>query len=169
MTLPPTPRVPPRFVPTLTEVVKDSSVVGTEQVVPAKTSEHGSAPISSAALPSKAQRLAPSVATAPQPDTRAPSGIGIGPRAQVAPAATHSEVARPILSKDFEELLVHRVMQRVDVSLDIRLRGAIAAVVEEQTRSIVPRLREEIEAVVRQAVYEAVADELAAGGDDAAV
>jgi len=73
------------------------------------------------------------------------------------------EPVHSVLSKDFEELLVHRVMQRVDVSLDIRLRGAIAAVVEEQTRSIVPRLREEIEAVVRQAVYEAVADELAAG------
>ena len=52
-------------------------------------------------------------------------------------------------------------MQRVDVSLDHRLREAIAVVVQEQTRSVVPRLREEIEAVVRQSVYEAVADELA--------
>jgi hypothetical protein len=35
-------------------------------------------------------------------------------------------------------------------------------VVQEQTRSVLPRLREEIESVVRHAVYEAVADELAA-------
>lgn len=60
-----------------------------------------------------------------------------------------------------EEYLVHRLMQRVDLVLDERLREAIAVVVQEQTRSIVVRLREEVESVVRQAVYEAVADELA--------
>lgn len=59
--------------------------------------------------------------------------------------------------------MVHRVMQRVDVVLDKRLREAIATVVQEQTRSVLPRLREEVESVVRQAVYEAVADELASG------
>ncbi|HQQ68961.1 MAG TPA: hypothetical protein PLL92_01425, partial [Alicycliphilus sp.] len=42
----------------------------------------------------------------------------------------------------------------------LRLREAIALVVQEQTRSMVPRLREEVESVVRHAVYEAVADEL---------
>ena len=61
----------------------------------------------------------------------------------------------------FEEMMVHRVMQRVDVMLETRLRDAIATVVQEQTRSILPRLREEVESVVRQSVYEAVADELA--------
>ena len=59
------------------------------------------------------------------------------------------------------EYLVHRLMQRVDLVLDQRLRDAIATVVQQQTRSIVVRLREEVESVVRQAVYEAVADELA--------
>ncbi|MDP1142499.1 hypothetical protein, partial [Klebsiella pneumoniae] len=58
---------------------------------------------------------------------------------------------------------VHRVMQRVDGILEQRLRDAIATVVQEQTRSVLPRLREEIESVVRHAVYEAVADELASG------
>ncbi|MFZ2856407.1 hypothetical protein [Acidovorax soli] len=62
-----------------------------------------------------------------------------------------------------EEYMVHRVMQRVDGVLDQRLREAIALVIQEQTRSVLPRLREEIESVVRHAVYEAVADELAAG------
>lgn len=57
--------------------------------------------------------------------------------------------------------MVHRVMQRVDVLLEKRLRDAIAHVVQEQTRSVLPRLREEVESVVRQSVYEAVADELA--------
>jgi hypothetical protein len=62
-----------------------------------------------------------------------------------------------------EEYMVHRVMQRVDVVLDQRLREAIALVIQEQTRSVLPRLREELESVVRNAVYEAVADELASG------
>jgi len=43
------------------------------------------------------------------------------------------------------------------------VREAIALVIQEQTRSVLPRLREEIESVVRHAVYEAVADELAGG------
>ena len=61
-----------------------------------------------------------------------------------------------------EEAVVHRVMQRVDIGLEQRLRDAIATVVQEQTRSLLPRLREEVESVVRQVVYEAVADEVAA-------
>lgn len=65
------------------------------------------------------------------------------------------------LPEGMEEYMVHRVMQRVDVALEQRLRDAIATVVQEQTRSVLPRLREEIESVVRHAVYEAVADELA--------
>lgn len=74
--------------------------------------------------------------------------------------------ARP-LPEGTEEYMIHRVMQRVDVVLDQRLREAIATVVQEQTRSVLPRLREEIESVVRHAVYEAVADELASAHPDA--
>ncbi|GAB2544401.1 hypothetical protein GCM10027032_33980 [Simplicispira piscis] len=65
--------------------------------------------------------------------------------------------------------MVHRVMQRVDVMLEQRLRDAIALVVQEQTRSVLPRLREEIESVVRHSVYEAVADELASGSPTTAL
>lgn len=153
------PRVPPRFVPTLTEVVQDAAAVrtGPSESPPSTGSVAGLHAPSAVSRPTApgAAALRPDAPT-PRVHSGAPSK---GPATQVPqPAPVHS-----VLSKDFEELLVHRVMQRVDVSLDIRLRGAIAAVVEEQTRSIVPRLREEIEAVVRQAVYEAVADELAAG------
>jgi hypothetical protein len=58
--------------------------------------------------------------------------------------------------------MIERVMQRIDLTLERRLREAIAATVLEQTRSIAPMLREEIEAVVRETVSEAFADELAA-------
>lgn len=81
---------------------------------------------------------------------------------KVPPAGPSAQGAALQLPEGFEEHLVHRVMQRVDVELDLRLREAIATVVQEQTRSMVPRLREEVESVVRHAVYEAVAQELEA-------
>lgn len=111
------PKTPPRFVPTLTDVVQEPGRL---------------APV----LPNAVQ-----VPVEPEP---AVMGLAAG------------------LPPGIEELVVHRVMQRVDVVLDQRLREAIALVVQEQTRSMVPRLREEVESVVRHAVYEAVADELAA-------
>lgn len=117
-----TPKSPPRFVPTLTEVVPDTRQAPLPDPVPP----------SSPALPP--------AAVAPSP---------------VAPAELSAQIP-----DGFEELLVHRVMQRVDVGLDRRLRDAIATVVQEQTRSVLPRLREEVESVVRQVVYDAVADEL---------
>jgi hypothetical protein len=61
-----------------------------------------------------------------------------------------------------QEQLIHRVMQRVDLTLERRLREAIAATVLEQTRAIGPLLREEIEAVVRQTVSQAFSEELEA-------
>ncbi len=90
------PRTPPRFVPTLTEVVRSGAAV------------------------------------------RADAGVS-------------------------QEQLVQRVMQRVDMALERRLREAIAATVLEQTRALGPILREEIELVVREAVAQALADEIAAG------
>ncbi|SDP79493.1 hypothetical protein SAMN05216303_10795 [Rhodoferax sp. OV413] len=96
------PRQPPRYVPTLTEVVQSNVV-----------------PVTSATPP---QALA---------------------------------------QEALEDQIIHRVMQRVDLSLERRLRDAVAAMVLQQTQSMVPRLREEIEFVVRQSVSDAVADELA--------
>lgn len=59
-----------------------------------------------------------------------------------------------------QEQIIHRVMQRVDVVLQRQLNEAVAKVVLEHTRALGPRLREEIEFVVRQAVTDAVAHEL---------
>ena len=58
------------------------------------------------------------------------------------------------------EQLVQRILQRVDLTLDRRLREAIASVVLEHSRLLAPALREQIEAVVGAAVSEAVAEEL---------
>jgi hypothetical protein len=60
------------------------------------------------------------------------------------------------------EQLAQRVLQRVDLTLDRRVREAIAAVVLEQTHLLAPLLRERLEAVVRDVVAQAVAEEMRA-------
>lgn len=59
-----------------------------------------------------------------------------------------------------EDQIVHRVMQRVDLVLERRLREAVAQVILSHTQALGPRLREEIELVVRESVMQAVAQEL---------
>jgi hypothetical protein len=93
-----TARTPPRFVPTLTEVVQSGPV-----------------PLAAAAGP--------------------------------APSA---------------DLLAQRVLQRVDLALERRLREAMASVILEHTEALAPLLRERLDAVVREVVAEAVADEMRA-------
>lgn len=206
-TLPP--RTPPRFVPTLTEVVQpgpidtkpESAAVRPAQTVGAlassvRPSVPPGIPAAAVALrksgvlpavpppPAAAVRATPAVVPPPAPHYAAspvppPQDIaGSVPARElqktspvVQEAGGGSATARParVLADGFEEMMVHRVMQRVDVMLEQRLRDAIALVVQEQTRSVLPRLREEIESVVRHSVYEAVADELASGSQTTAL
>ena len=65
---------------------------------------------------------------------------------------------------NFEDQMTHRVMQRVDLVLERRLREAVAQVILSQTQTLGPRLREEIELVVRESVNQAVAQELQSRG-----
>lgn len=75
----------------------------------------------------------------------------------VQPAAQ----ARPTVDAEVaQEELVRRVLQRVEMSLERKLREAIAATVLEHTRSIAPLLRDEIEAVVRETVAHAFSEEM---------
>ena len=80
-----------------------------------------------------------------------------------AGAGTHVPVPATLM----EEHLVHRIMQRVELTLERRLREAIASTVLQQTQMLGPLLREEIELVVRQCVEQALAEELTPGRADA--
>ena len=115
-------RAPPRFVPTLTEVVPQSAPAPTSVPLPLLTDRvHAAGPAA-----------APAGTSAPPP-TAAP------------------------LSAD---QLAQRVLQRLDLTLERRVREAIASVVLEQTSSLAPVLRERLDTVVRQAVAQAVHEEL---------
>ena len=61
-----------------------------------------------------------------------------------------------------QDQLAQRVLQRVDLALDRRLREEIATVVLEQTSALLPVLRARLETVVREVVAEAVAEEMQA-------
>ena len=58
-----------------------------------------------------------------------------------------------------DDSLVKRVMQQVDMVLERRLREALGRIILEQTESLAPKLRYEIEQVVKEAVAQAVAQE----------
>lgn len=95
--------IPPRFVPTLTEIVQ------------------------------------------PEPSPAPVSGKGVTPMA---------------MSAELEDQMVKRVLQRVDLTLERRLREAVGQLILEHTQTLAPRLREEIEEVVRQSVSQAFEQEL---------
>ncbi len=82
---------------------------------------------------------------------------------RAAGAGAAADPARPMVL--LEEQLVHRIMQRVELTLERRLREAIATTVLQQTQMLGPLLREEIELVVRESVEQALAEELTTGRD----
>jgi hypothetical protein len=76
-----------------------------------------------------------------------------------APSAFAAPAAPVAASADLQEQVVQRVLQRVDLMLDRRLREVVGQLILEHTQSLAPRLREEIEGMVRQAVDQAFANE----------
>ncbi len=72
-------------------------------------------------------------------------------------------IQTPLSSVGLEDQIVHRVMQRVDLVLERRLREAVSQVILSNTKALEQRLREEIELVVRESVSQAVAQELPPG------
>jgi hypothetical protein len=92
----------------------------------------------------------PVPASAPAPPVDLAEAVALPPAEQRSDA----EIVR------LEEQLLHRVLQRVDLSLEERLSDTVSAAVQQQLDSMLPRLREEIEAVLRALVIEAMAAEL---------
>lgn len=59
-----------------------------------------------------------------------------------------------------EEALMHRVLQRLELTLDDLVRQVVASALEEQMKELAPRIRQRVDNAVRKAVSQAVASEL---------
>ncbi|MDL9998026.1 hypothetical protein QTI24_05385 [Variovorax sp. J22P240] len=104
-------------------------------------------------LPPEAGRVAEEATPEepPEPAVIEPSqAVALTPQAQLSEA----EAFR------LEEQLLHRVLQRVDLSLEERVSDAVSAAVQQHLDRMIPGLRAEIEAVLRALVSEALAREL---------
>lgn len=92
----------------------------------------------------------------PEPEPAAPTAIEPSRAVALSPEAKLSEAEAFRL----EEQLLHRVLQRVDLSLEERVSDAVSAAVQQHLDTMIPSLRNEIEAVLRALVSEALAREL---------
>ncbi|HEX7890869.1 MAG TPA: hypothetical protein VF522_16055 [Ramlibacter sp.] len=63
-----------------------------------------------------------------------------------------------------QEQLVQRVLQRVELVLDRRVRETLATAILEQTSQLMPLVHERLEGLVRQLVAEAIAEEMGTRG-----
>ena len=74
------------------------------------------------------------------------------------------DTVKPTSHTDLEAQIVNRVMQRVELVLERRLREAVGQLILTHTQTLSLRLREEIETVVRESVSQAIAQELTPSG-----
>lgn len=134
-------RQPPRFVPTLTDVVADQqSVVGA--TVPNPESDAFPLPV----LP---------LETAIVEDVQEHDA-----KRRVADSPIQSLTAEPDWAVIAHELQ-SKVMTRLDGDLEERLRYALVDVVQLHTQALYQALRQDVQSLVSEAVHEAVAQELA--------
>jgi len=62
-------------------------------------------------------------------------------------------------SGDFEEALIERVLQRLELTLDAQVQKVVADALQEQMKDLAPRIRQRVDNAVRKAVTQAVAAE----------
>lgn len=133
----PSDRQPPRFVPTLTEVV-EPAVAPPPRVSDPAQDVPDSLPVQPAVAVAEASLASVPVSVAAMsPDELRDQGLALAHNLQL------------------------RVMERLDDVLEERLRYALADVVQLQTQALYLAIRQEVEGLVSAAVNEAVAQELA--------
>lgn len=101
------------------------------------------------------------MSTSPIPPRFVPTLTEVFHPAPSPSAATAKAPIRMALSAELQDQMVQRVLQRVDLLLERRLREAVGQLILEHTETLAPRLREEIEQVVRQSVSLAFEQEMA--------
>lgn len=128
-------RQPPRFVPTLTEVVEPAIVH------PQVDDDHVPLP------------AAPS-----EPSESSNSSESFMPLAQAQPGLAAIDLVNEQVSV-LSQQAMDRIMARVDAVLEERLRYALADLVQLHTAALYQAMRSEVQEAVRTSVQEAVAQE----------
>lgn len=163
--MPDSPRVPPRFVPTLTSVIEEPPLPLPMPLPMPLPLQPESAPVLQSEIPmlfaASSEAATPRDDAAAAAATATPQGLATLSAATALrpPADDRIALAEAALFR-IEEDLMHRVLQRVDLSLEERLTDAVSAAVQQQLDVMLPRLRSEIERVLRGLVVEALSREL---------
>ena len=140
-------RQPPRFVPTLTDVVH-------EQQIPAAHHAATGATDPSMELPpvaSVAVDVAGGQSSRELPVEPFPVRLPVTPAQITTGRSDWAALAHDTQAK---------VMARLDVDLEERLRYALADIVQLHTQSMYQAIRQEVQSLVTEAVHEAIASEL---------
>ena len=99
------------------------------------------------------------------PPRYVPTLTEVVPPAPLPEPALIDPAATAALSAQAQELMVQRVLQRTDLMIERRLHEAIEQLILAHTQAMMPRLREEIERVVRESVTQAFEQECSLGAD----
>lgn len=134
-------RIPPRFVPTLTDVVVEQPLSVAQGV--------DDAPDAAAAV------SVISETRHSEPYFVAPDRVANVQQQKAVPVLSANQAAAVALS------LQERVMARLDESLEERLRYALADMVQLHTQALYQAIRQDVEQLVSASVHEAIAQELA--------
>ncbi len=129
-------RQPPRFVPTLTDVVLEQSAPAPQEQIPEKLTTF-----------------------APEPSCEESCAVQ---QAEVAVVAL--PIQAPAAVQDWSlmaQAMQVKVMERLDGALEERLRYALADLVQMHTQTLYQAIRQDVEQLVSVSVHEAIAQELA--------
>lgn len=129
-------RQPPRFVPTLTDVVLEQSAPATQAQAPETLSTFAPEPL----FEERCAVQQAEVAVVPLP------------------------IQSPVAGQDWSlmaQAMQVKVMERLDGALEERLRYALADLVQMHTQTLYQAIRQDVEQLVSVSVHEAIAQELA--------
>ena len=139
-------RQPPRFVPTLSSVVHEQLIPAAHQAATGASAPSMEPPVVSVAVDIAGEQSSRELSVEPLPVSLPTTPVPITTGRPDWAALAHDTQAK--------------VMARLDVDLEERLRYALADVVQLHTQAMYQAIRQEVQSLVTEAVHEAIASEL---------
>ena len=85
--------------------------------------------------------------------------------ASLSEPSLNNVIAPTVTSVATQELIVQRVLQRIELVLERRLHDAVKQLIQEHMQAMMPRLSKEIELVVYESVAQALEQESSSSPD----